>query len=71
MWYYRPDTLGGFSVEWNIPDGESAVVDRRYATRDDAAARVNYLNGGLGIDQEQMVKLVALLTAAYSPRRTQ
>ena len=63
MWYYRR-TSQGYDVECGH------YTERFYPTQEEAEARVNYLNGGLGIGQEQMEKLVALLITAYSPIAT-
>lgn len=47
MWVYKPLDGGRWIVGFYCPDG-TWVADGEFDTRDKAAARVNYLNGGSG-----------------------
>lgn len=46
MWVYKPETTGTYAVGFYTPDREW-VEDSRGLTKDLAASRVHYLNGGL------------------------
>jgi hypothetical protein len=45
-WVYRETERGLYTVGYYRPDGEFET-DSDYGTREDAARRVSYLNGGL------------------------
>lgn len=45
MWVYKPLDGGKWVVGFYQPDG-TWMADGEFDTRDQAAARVNYLNGG-------------------------
>lgn len=47
MWVYRQTDNGRFAVGYFLPD-RTFFTDGTYPSKEDAAARVNYLNGGQG-----------------------
>lgn len=47
MWVYKGDEANGFTVGYYAPDG-TWFPDSTYKSRDEAVARVRYLNGGRG-----------------------
>lgn len=44
MWYYQKNYYGSFVVYFNHNQGD--VFENHYSTADEAAERVNFLNGG-------------------------
>lgn len=46
MWVYQEMSDGTFQVGYFMPTDKTWVVDGTYDTKEKAAARVNYLNGG-------------------------
>lgn len=45
MWVYRANSDGSFVVGYYAPDGEW-FSESAFKTKEEAAARVNFLNGG-------------------------
>ena len=58
MWVYRRTEPNVWTVGFFGPD-TSWNAESDHATRDDAAARVHYLNGGGGSDEEDAVSASA------------
>lgn len=51
MWYYQEVRLGPTEYSYHVKYGFNLIVqtvDKSYGTKEEAARRVNYLNGGSG-----------------------